>query len=442
MSKKFTRTFFFFSLFLIVAVFSMSCRLAADLAERIRSTGSKPVPSGLIAYVGTDGNLYTIDRDGGNRKPLTQDANPQPLAGDDHPVYRFPTWAPDGEQIAFVEFRNLGLSDQRARVLSLDVSRRAPAVELFSSEQYFPFYLFWSPDSRLVSFLSNAAVEGDLALHSAAADGGGTRLVETGQPFYWDWSPLEDEILIHTGGSAAANPEARLALLAMDDSAASEAVDLRPGAFQAPAWSPDGRYIALVADKDGGDALLLLDQESGEQHEFAITKGLATFSWSPDGSSLAYTTPSSDGRQRALYQHQPGRSAESRLLSAGLITAFFWSPDGSHIAIFEPTLIRPGEDVSFELQEPAEVYMSLKVLEIDSGMSRHLVNFDPSEAFLNLLPFYDQYQRSIRLWSPDSRALVVTALDEQSAPGVYTIDIVSGTFLRIASGDMAFWSWK
>ncbi len=427
---------------LILASLTLSCKLATDLAGRIRSEAPGSAGNDLIVYVGLDGNIYTIDRQGENVQTITQDANPSPAEGEDSLVYRYPTWAPDGRQLAFVEFSDLGGVGQRARVLNADTSRGSAAEAIFSSDQNAPFYLFWSPDSRQLSFLGSAEGAGALALHLAAADGSGSQLVATGQPFYWDWSPVENEIFIHTGGSVAVNPDAKLAYLALDGTPSSQDVDLRPGSFQAPAWSPDGRFIALAAEMDDGSDLVLLERESGEQQTIATSRGLTAFSWSPDGSSLAYSIPASDRLERDLFLHHPSRPGEERLLSTGFISAFFWSPDSRKLAIFEPTLTRSGEDVSYKLQEPAAIYLKLSVMDVESGASRHLLTFDPSEAFLGLLPFYDQYQRSNRLWSPDSQALVVTTLDEQGTPGVYAIDTGSGTLSRIASGDMAFWSWK
>ena len=46
---------------------------------------------GLIAYLGLDGNVYTIDQGGGRNTPLTSDAH------DDESGYHFygmPTWSP------------------------------------------------------------------------------------------------------------------------------------------------------------------------------------------------------------------------------------------------------------------------------------------------------------------------------------------------------------
>jgi hypothetical protein len=68
--------------------------------------------------------------------------------------------------------------------------------------------------------------------------------------------------------------------------------------------------------------------------------------------------------------------------------------------------------------------------------------FTPTDSFLNIFPFYDQYQRSITIWSPDSREIVIAGSQGQENPGIYVIDALEGGSARIADGDLAFWSWK
>ena len=106
-AKPITSHSILFAIF-ILASFSLSCRLASDLAGRLRSTEPQSAPAGLIAYVGSDGNIYTIDRNGENQAAITQDASPQLPEGEDSLVYRYPTWVLDGEQLVFVELRNIG----------------------------------------------------------------------------------------------------------------------------------------------------------------------------------------------------------------------------------------------------------------------------------------------------------------------------------------------
>lgn len=426
---------------LMVISNTIACSLPSRLFERVSSPSSRADISDLIVFVGTDGNIYTIDREGRKQKAITQDADPDPAPGETGRVYQYPTWAPDGDQLVFVEYDNLGQDDLRARLLKVRMGEGAP-VDIFTSDLYFPFYLFWSPDSQQISFLSNGSAAGELALHLAAADGSKNNLVETGQPFYWDWSPEENVIFIHTGGTAADNIAARLAFLAMDEPFQNQEVDLRPSAFQAPAWSPSGEVIALAVETNDGDALVLRERNSGEYQSIAAINGPAAFAWAPDGRHLAYTSPSQDRPNQDLYAIQPKRPDEKRLLTTAFIAAFFWSPDSSQLAIFKPTISDRGEDISDRGQQSAQVYLSLEVINVDTGDSRHLVTFAPSDSFLNLLPFFDQYQRSIRLWSPDSQKLVVSTIDEQGQPGIYVVDVLEGTSTRIASGDLAFWSWK
>jgi Tol biopolymer transport system component len=398
----------------------------------------------LIVYAGIDGNIYTIDRVGENQTAITDDASLSFTAGDTGRIYQYPTWAPDGDHLAFIELSGSGQSDLRARLLNVSIGS-GETVETFSSDVYLPFYLYWSPDSRNISFLSNGTGEGGLVLHLAAADGSGSHIAGTGQPYYWDWSPEEDEIFIHTGGAAAENPEARLAFMSMDDPFPSQEIDLQPASFQAPAWSPDGETIAMAVETETGEALVLQERLSGKQRTIAEIDGAVAFAWSPDGSQLAYTASppaGSDTANKELYVVQPSRTEEKRLLASGLIVGFFWSPDGQHLAVLKPALPGQGDNSLIAFQQPSRINLALQVVDVETGKVRQLITFAPSDSFLNLLPFYDQYQRSMTLWSPDSREMVVAALDDQDEPGIYVIDALEGGSKRIADGDLAFWSWK
>src|SRR5688572_33199890 len=58
--------------------------------------------SGLISYIGADGNMYVSDQAGGNLKQLTEDAIIPENQGDPLLYYQFPTWSRDGSQLAFM----------------------------------------------------------------------------------------------------------------------------------------------------------------------------------------------------------------------------------------------------------------------------------------------------------------------------------------------------
>ena len=59
--------------------------------------------SGLIALLGVDGNVYTTDQAGVALTPITTDANVSNSAS--RLFYQFPTWSPDGEQLAYVRIQ-------------------------------------------------------------------------------------------------------------------------------------------------------------------------------------------------------------------------------------------------------------------------------------------------------------------------------------------------
>ncbi|MDX1498747.1 MAG: S9 family peptidase [Woeseiaceae bacterium] len=57
----------------------------------------------------------------------------------------------------------------------------------------------------------------------------------------------------------------------------------------APAWSPDGRYLAVLSDrKDDTNQVWLLDRRGGDARQLtAFVQGVNAFRWSPDSSKLA-----------------------------------------------------------------------------------------------------------------------------------------------------------
>jgi len=64
--------------------------------------------SGLIAYMGADGNMYVSDQGGGHLKQLTKDAVIPKNQGDPILYYEFPTWSRDGGQLAFMGLQSTG----------------------------------------------------------------------------------------------------------------------------------------------------------------------------------------------------------------------------------------------------------------------------------------------------------------------------------------------
>ena len=57
-----------------------------------------------------------------------------------------------------------------------------------------------------------------------------------------------------------------------------------------------------------------------------------------------------------------------------------------------------------------------------------------------VLPFFDQYALSHRLWAPDSSAIVLPLVADDATTGLAIIRPDGSGVRRIAAGDIGFWS--
>lgn len=85
-----------------------------------------------------------------------------------------------------------------------------------------------------------------------------------------------------------------------------------PGINGAPAWSPDGRKLALVLSKSGSPNIYVMDIASHQltqlTHDFYINTEPA---WSPNGRSLLFTSNRSGGPQ--IYEVNLATHATNRI---------------------------------------------------------------------------------------------------------------------------------
>ncbi len=403
--------------------------------------------AGLIAYLGIDGNIFTIDPQNANRQAVTNDAQLGSGAGGEIRSYQAPTWSPDGHRLAYVQVNSKGGQTESAHLLISDPDG-SQQVNAFESERELPFYLYWSPDSQKLSFLAGGGLASDLILRVVPDRGGEAQELDHGSPYYWAWGPDSQDIFIHTGGAAKDSAEARLAFLGLDSQTAGQKLDLHPTTFQAPDWSSNGEELLLAAEiEDGSPALMLTNRRGEVEKELAKFDGAIAFGWSPDGKQIAFLTNRDSGFHQfynTISILDPDLPESINAHQEEIILAFFWSPDSRRVAYFVPVIVPTGEQsVSFPSQARSEFKLGLRVLDVSSGEIQEVAVFKPTDDFLGIIPFFDQYQHSATLWSPDSKNLVIPVINPQNDPGIYVVDALQVSPMRmLTNGLLAFWSAK
>lgn len=385
-----------------------------------------------IAFVGNDDNIWYVSPDGQDLRAVTRDGN----------RYRFPTWAPDGSYLAFI-----GRDDERNSVLYVaPTGQNTPSI-LYRQPDSAPFYLYWAPDSHSITFLTQE--KSGLAMRQVNTQAGDSRVMATGAPFYWVWSPQGDKLLMHVGGSRAVSEEAHLSILENQANAGRIELDLAPGRFQAPAWSSDGSYFYYIAaDKQGNDGIYKTNAATLEQSLVTEVKGVAFMVLSPDNRRIAFLQIEQGNRAPfgTAYIINTDGSNRRRITDAP-VGSMYWSPDGSKLALMTIGRRTDGSTAKaggLALPLPQEVIFRWLIFNPETDALEVLTTFTPTRDFLQTVPYFDQYHLSLTFWSPDSRYFIVIKGEMDSSDGTIWIFDTTGAeeARQIAEGRMAVWSWQ
>jgi len=401
---------------------------------------------GLIAVVDEFGALSTWDGAGGSRVSY-------PMPG---VVFGFPAWSPDGSRIAVT---GQGADDTAIYVFTVATNDQPTIV--YRSQDRPPFYLYWTPDGRSITFL--ATEPGSISLRIAPADGGAPldgsgpgSIVRTGAPLYFDWVDA-DRLLLHVGLGAGA-----FAGEVGPDGAPVEQSLPGTGIFRSASVGRDGRYLAYVrSETDTTGRLVVASRDGSVTHELPVV-GPAAFVFDPTGDRLATISADRPVDPTVGLPIGPLRiidpaTGEMRMLLDGQVVAFFWSPDGRTIATIQPT--SPGGDnvansagvVLARAVEPRsratpaeqapDAGARLTFVDVATGKVRAERVVHLADHFVNrLLPYFDQYALSHSLWSPDSTSLVIPLVSTTGLDQLVVMPADGSDPRPIASGNMGFWS--
>lgn len=383
-----------------------------------------------LLYVGDDGDVYQSNLGGPSRK-LTWGWNE--LSSSDRLHYVWPAYSPDGSQIACFGVRSGAVPEACLYTVANDGIRMSELWRMTESSA--PVCESWSPDSRYIAILLQGQDELQLEVANVERPGR-TTLIDRGAPLFWSWSPRASHLAVHTGGSSSIYEDARLSVFQVGPDC-TKLVELTPGEFRTPTWSPDGGRLAYVDASDpAGEFLALYRLDDGSIDVLLQVHGQTAMLWSPDGRTLALSQALGDSPHVytgiTLVDVETGTST---VLEDSEVVSFFWAPCSKRLVT-----------MAFD----SDAGMCWSVLDVASRRKRRLgSNFYPSRELVYFSWFFDQFAVSHPPISADGTRLVFAGhmgvgdglpIASRAQSNVYVASLVEGGEVRrVASGHFACW---
>jgi TolB protein len=245
-----------------------------------------------IAFYGTRRGalrvpLYVADADGGGKRVLVREAFI------DRPEYAsVPAWSPDGRMIAFLSVRS---HNQDIYVLDLDTNA-TQRVTRHPADDREPA---WSPDGRRIAYVTWSG-EAGLRIQIMNADGSDKHVLarKAEKP---SWSPDGSKIVFlsfrdytgvgpQVGFLPATEGDADIDVVNADGTDLRVLKQGRVGQevlawVQGPVWSPDGGKIAFYREGGGkgGGEVYVMNADGSHQHNVSRNRGTndGLVAWSP-----------------------------------------------------------------------------------------------------------------------------------------------------------------
>lgn len=302
-----------------------------------------------------------------------------------------PLWNPVRAELAVPTLGEGGASSsvelydtngEHLRTLHSSIPGQPPAIG-----PRLPQYLSWSPRGDHLAIVAPGSDRFSLFL----SDAGGALLsdpVVSGAPLFPAWSPDGKYLAVHSAGE-----------LSIVDAEAGRAVQVIGGnvaGFRTPAYSSDGSRLAYASANESGISVFCTNPDGSDGKETGSFAGGVALAFRPGTHDLtvAVTRVPDTGNFDELWSLELESGRRTRLLR-GPFVSYSWSPRGDRFVTVVPAQTGDGRFL-------------LRAHLPDGSPCAAAEPFVPSVDYRTMLGFFDQYGTSHRQWAPDGSSLVVT----------------------------------